>query len=125
MSYTSQFKTTEKDLINLITADMELLAGWLDDTLKPSICTLIIKNGLMEFMKDVLEFQNKNGVTDKSKERVDNLQKLIDAADALDKIATHNNTMQLIIKKQHQDKYILSEKIKELNKQIININQTI
>lgn len=123
MTYQSQSKAIEDSFQSQINADMQIMVGWIEDTLQPSVDILKVKTGLMALLKDVLEFEAKTGETEKSKERKTFLQVLIDSSTRIDNIATQNNTFQLLVKYTVEENKSLRSEINTLKTQIENLTK--
>jgi len=123
MSYISQSKAIEDNFQSQINADMQIMAGWIEDTLQPAVDILKVKTGLIALLKDVLKFEAKTGATEKSSDRKLFLQSLIESSTRIDNIATQNNTFQLLVKYTVDENKSLRRDINTLKNQIENLNK--
>lgn len=121
----SQYINKLSDLSDFYDADIQLLLAFVDDALNPSICVLKLKSGLMSLVKDVLDFQYKNGKTEKSNERITFLEGLISHLESIEKISNRNIHYQLAMKENYRQMEVLKARNKELELIIENYNNEI
>lgn len=123
MTFVSQSKAIEEKHLEGVNADMQIMVGWIEDTLRPSYDILKVKTGLMSLLKDVLDFEKKTGVTEKSSDRKLFLHSLIESSTRIDNIATQNNSFQLLVKYTVEESKSLRSEINTLKTQIENLNR--
>lgn len=120
----SKHDAMEKNMLLALNKDAELTFAWLEDTLYPSINLMALKSLIFDLKSDVELFESKNGKSDKTKKSLERANKMLDLVDKLDKVASQNNTAQLLIKHCQLDQAKLMKENKEL-KEIIESNRKV
>lgn len=105
----SQAQTRQDSYINQLNSDIEFLSGWVEDTLQPSIDLLKLKVSIRSLLQDVCNHEILKGETDRTRESKNKFDNMLYLCEKLDKIATQNNTFQLIVK--HSQMQLSSAKL--------------
>lgn len=99
-------------------AELALTVAWLEDTLQPSIDILNLKHLAEDIKVDLKLFEDKKGETEASKKSMERINSMLEMIGRLDKIATQNNTFQLVAKHAQLKSWHLEQEIIKLNKEI-------
>jgi dsDNA-binding SOS-regulon protein len=96
--FISQVDALNKKLSETITEELCLTMIWLEDTLQPSIDLMCLKALIYDMDSDIKLFEQKNGKSENTKKSAERVDKMIKLSEKLDKIATQNNTFQIMFK---------------------------
>jgi predicted nuclease with TOPRIM domain len=103
--------------------DNSLLAGWVEDTLQPSLDIMNLKIGIRDILDDITEQERVKGETKRTTDAKEKFGKMLLVCERLDKIAGQNNTFQLIAKHTLIKLENANGRIKELEDQIKSIEK--
>lgn len=110
--------STQKDF----SPEIELLMAQAEDTTQPSFDIMNLKIAIRELIQDVEDHEKAKGITEKSKESKAKFNQMLDICERLDKVASQNNTFQLIVKHSLIELENIKGECKRLN-DIISANE--
>lgn len=116
--FISQVDALNKKLSDTITEELCLTMIWLEDTLQPSIDLMCLKALIYDMDSDIKLFEQKNGKSENTKKSTERVDKMIKLSEKLDKIATQNNTFQIMFKQYENRISWLNQRNKELTNEL-------
>lgn len=101
-----------------LNAEIALTMAWLEDTLQPAVDILNIKHLAEDIKIDLQLFESKKGKTDASTKSMERVNAMLGMIERLDKIATQNNTFQLIAKHSQLKQWQLEQENSKLKQEL-------
>lgn len=95
-SHNSEYIKKQHDYINKFDSDISLMSAWIDDTLTPSLSILKMKTILYDMLEQAEKVSESKKEGQSYKNSLKRIFDMLELCYGIDKIATQNNTMQLI-----------------------------